>query len=83
MDFKKLAELNKSLRHNLDVTIKFQLTGAGLAAEELETRFSYLMNSSQSKELSDFVVFLLRIAKANYWEGEIKVSETTEHPNEG
>lgn len=54
----------------LTFKLEIELTDSLLDAQEAADRIQYLINSSNSRDLSNFIVFLLRETKSSMWEAK-------------
>jgi hypothetical protein len=52
----------------LILTLEIELNNSSLTAQEAADRISYAFNSSRSKELSEFIVFLIRETRSSTWD---------------
>lgn len=52
----------------LKLVLELEFNNSSLTAEEATNRISFLLNSSYSKQMSEFIVFLLRETKSSTWE---------------
>lgn len=64
MEFKKREVVSPKLILKLEI----ELTDSLLTAEEAAERIAFIINSSRSDAVSNFIVFLLRETKSSMWE---------------
>jgi hypothetical protein len=64
-DFKKIKE---PVTKSMVLTLEIELINSHYTPDEAAEKLQYLINSSNAKEFSELIVFLLRTTRSSMWE---------------
>lgn len=67
MDFKNFKK-REVKSPKLILKLEIELTNSTLTAEDAARRIQYLIDSSNNKDMSNFIIFLLRETNSSMWE---------------